>query len=323
MDPAVVAQIGSFELGQAGTYGARLLGLLSDALSLLSAQWRDGLFSVAVIAASCLLCGLLANGAHTGRAAEFVGALAICGACVGSLSSMIRLATQTLEQLSDYGLVLLPSMMALGAMSSTATGTGAAATGGIVFLDLFLQIGTRILIPLVWLICAAAVADLILGEGRLQALLRLLKWLAGTLLKWTMYLFTGYLGLSGLFGGGVDAARVKTARVALSSVVPLVGGILSDASESVLAAASALKSSVGLYGMLAIAAICLFPFLRLGAQYLLMKLGAAIGGLLGQPRLAALTEQLAGAFGLLLGLCGAYSVGMLLCVALCVRMVGG
>lgn len=53
-----------------------------------------------------------------------------------------------------------------------------------------------------------------------------------------------------------------------------MGGIISDAAETVLAGAGMLKNTVGVFGMLAILAACAYPFLQLGVQYLLYKLTA-------------------------------------------------
>ena len=58
----------------------------------------------------------------------------------------------------------------------------------------------------------------------------------------------------------------KLAKSAVSAVVPVVGSILSDAAESVLAGAGLLRGMVGTAGTLALLGVCLVPFLRLGGQ---------------------------------------------------------
>ena len=71
---------------------------------------------------------------------------------------------------------------------------------------------------------------------------------------------------------------MKVAKAAISGVVPVVGGIISDASETVLAGAGMLKNTIGVFGTLAILAACAYPFLQLGVQYLLYKLTAFLAG---------------------------------------------
>ena len=62
-----------------------------------------------------------------------------------------------------------------------------------------------------------------------------------------------------------DAAAIKTAKMAISRAVPVVGGILADAADSVLAGAGAVKNTVGAAGLLAVLAVCLLPLMRLGS----------------------------------------------------------
>ena len=88
----------------------------------------------------------------------------------------------------------------------------------------------------------------------------LLKWCITAVLSAVLLVFVGYLTISGVIAGSSDAVTVKTAKLALSGVVPVVGGILSDAAETVLAGAGVLKSTVGLFGMLVVFGMCVAPF---------------------------------------------------------------
>ena len=104
--------------------------------------------------------------------------------------------------------------------------------------------------------------------------------------------------------GSADGATVKVAKAAISGVVPVVGGILSEVSETVMAGAGMLKNTIGIFGMLAVLAACAYPFLQLGVQYLLYKLSAFLAAAVGPPGLSKLIGGLGGAFGLVLGMTG-------------------
>ena len=93
-----------------------------------------------------------------------------------------------------------------------------------------------------------------------------------------------------------------------------VGGIIADASETVLAGAGMLKNSIGVFGMLAILAACAYPFLQLGVQYLLYKLTAYLASVVGAPGLCKLIDGLGGAFGLILGMTGGCALLLLISV---------
>ena len=91
----------------------------------------------------------------------------------------------------------------------------------------------------------------------------------------------------------------------------MVGGILADASESVLAGAGALKGTVGAAGLVVVLAICLAPFLRLALQYLVYKGAAALCAMVAQPALSGLIDAIGSAFGLVLGMTGAGALVLL------------
>lgn len=76
--------------------------------------------------------------------------------------------------------------------------------------------------------------------------------------------FTAYLSLSRVLTGSADAMAVKAAQAAFSGMVPVVGSILSDASESLLASAGLIRSAAGAFGMLAVLAMALAPVCAAG-----------------------------------------------------------
>ena len=141
-------------------------------------------------------------------------------------------------------------------------------------------------------------------------------------LKTILYIFTGYLSITGVIAGTADAAAVKAAKITISGVVPVVGGILADASEAVIVGAGVMKNAVGVYGLLAVAAILITPFLQIGAQYLLLKLTAALCGVFGVKEASDLIEDFSAAMGVLLGMTGTVSFLMLISTICFMRGMG-
>ena len=126
-------------------------------------------------------------------------------------------------------------------------------------------------------------------------------------MKLVLTIFIAYLTISGVIGGSADALAVKTAKFAVSGSVPVVGGIISDAAESMLAGAVLIRNTVGVVGMLCVAAICLVPFLKVGFNYLLFKAGGAVlSPVCGGP-LSNLVAGLSDSMGLMLGMLGTCS----------------
>jgi len=109
----------------------------------------------------------------------------------------------------------------------------------------------------------------------------------------------------------------------MSSLVPVVGGILSDAAETVLAGAGILKNAVGVFGMLAVLCMCVAPFLQLGIHYLTYKVTSALSATVSSGRVAGLIDQIGGAFGLVLGMTGASALLLLISMVSAITAGGG
>ncbi len=171
-----------------------------------------------------------------------------------------------------------------------------------VVFDLVIRLIHTLMVPAACAYLAITAVDAATGNGMLRGLADGIKSLTSGALKLILTLFTAYLTIAGSVSGSVDRMALKTAKFAVSGAVPVVGGVISDATETVLSGASLLKNSIGVFGMLCVTAICLVPFLRAGASYLCYKAGAAVLSPLCSGSLRQLLEGVGTGFGLLLGM---------------------
>ena len=102
-----------------------------------------------------------------------------------------------------------------------------------------------------------------------------------------------------------DALAARVTKTAVSAALPVVGSILSDAASTLAAAAGTLKATIGIFGLLAVAAICLPPVLTLGVRFFVYKLTAAVCECVADKRFSELISNLGTAFALLLAINGA------------------
>ena len=126
-----------------------------------------------------------------------------------------------------------------------------------------------------------------------------------------MYIYTGFLSLSGVLAGSADAIALKTAKMAVSGMVPVVGGIISDAAETVLAGAGLLKHSIGTFGMLAILAIFIVPFLKISIWLIGFRLVSALCAVV-ESKLSGCMDAVSDAMGYILAMIGSCSLMNLL-----------
>lgn len=301
-----------------------LSGLLHQGMEQLNALVKQGGVTVFKLMAVVLVCGLAENlreGQENTRAVEMAGALSITALTMTDMAVMIGLGWETLGKMETFSKALLPVMAVLTAASGEVTAAAIRQGATVLFSQLLLTAMDSLLIPLIYAFVAVNCVKAAAGMPGLGKLGDLLKGTAGLLLTGFLLTFVGYLTASGAIAGGVDASAVKAARLAISRAVPVVGGILADASETVLSGAAALRGTVGAAGMLVVLAICLIPFLRLALQYLAYKLAAALCAMVAQPGLSQLIDSIGSAFGMVLGMTGAGALILLISLVSALKAV--
>ena len=289
---------------EADSFGEGLWHVLSKGMEVFAPSLAEAAqCCFRVFAAMLLVCliGQLSRGVSA-SALELAGVAAVAALLLAPSASMLQLGVETVGELRQYGMLLLGVLTSALAAAGGATGA-TALYAGTAFADAILGSAvTALFLPMLRMFLALAIGQAAADSKLLGNLKGFLSKLMEWTLKGALTLFTAYMTVSGVVTGTADAAAGKAARIALSGAVPVVGGILSDAADTVLLSAAALGSGAGVWGILTILAIFCAPAVRIGCQYLLLKLTAAAGESLGGSRCASLVSDFASAMGLLMAL---------------------
>ncbi len=271
--------------------------------------------------AAVILCSVLRGFQEkTKTVMELAGAVLIACILLGNANVMIRQGTETVRMLSDYGKLLLPVMTTALASQGGFTSSAALYAGTALFDALLSSMISVLIVPMIYMFVAMSTANCALGEHALKKLTEFFKWLISWSLKTVLYVFTGYMAVTGVISGTTDQAALRATKLTISGMVPVVGGILSDTSEAILVGAGVVKNTAGVYGLVAIIAIVIEPFLRIGIQYLLLKLTAAICGVFAEPKQCELIQDFSTAMGCVLAMIG--TVTLMLAVSTICFMKG-
>ncbi len=308
---------------EAESFGEGLWYIIRSAVAALQPSIAEAAGICMALIAVVLLLSLVQSFSDSAKhISDLVGTVAIGLLMLRSASSLIHLGTQTVAQLSEYGKLLLPVMTAALAAQGGATTSAALYTGTALFDALLTGIISKLLVPLIYIYLCLCIANSALGEELLQKLKDFAKWVISWTLKTLLYVFTGYISITGVVSGTADASAVKAAKLAISGVVPVVGGILSDASETILVSAGVMKSAAGVYGLLAVIAAGIGPFLEIGIQYLLLKATAAVCGVFASKSATSLIQDFSGAMGLILAMVGTVCLLLLISTVCFMKGVG-
>ena len=258
-----------------------------------------------------------AAGGAANDAVDLAGALGISAVLLRDFSGVLSLCRSALDGISVFSATLQPVLAAALSMG----GSAVTATTLQVASMFVLRLIEGLLVPAVCVYLAVTVVDAAAGNGVLRGLAEGIGSLSAGALKLILTLFTAYLAVAGGVSGNVDRVALKTAKFAVSGAVPVVGGVMSDAAETVLSGAVLLRGSVGVFGMICVTAICLAPFVRAGACYLCFKAGAALLSPLCSDSLRRLLSGIGTGFGLLLGMLSAACTILYLELVYAVAMV--
>ena len=276
------------------------------AISYLGGYASEGIACCAKILMIVLACSLAQSSDRKELRAGVLlaGSAAICLCFTGDYRTMASLGAETIGSFEAFSEALLPLLCATASATGAVGSANAIYAVSVFFFHLLTKLLRVILLPLLSVYLAVAACDAALGASTLSGMKKTISgFLKGTL-KTILFVFSAFLTVTGITSGSVDAVSLKAAKLGISSAVPIVGGMVSDASESVLASLALLHNSVGAFGMLSALSIGLIPFLRVGIQYALLQGTSALCAVTGASELSELVRDTASVMGFLLAATG-------------------
>jgi len=282
-----------------------------------------GSISIFAVLILCAIASSLTESAGKGeKAVTLAGTAAIIALSVGNIDSLLGLGRSAVEEMNIFSKALLPVITAAGTASGTPTASGLRYMAVSFVSDVIITSFCEVMMPLTYAYIALSGAFAATGNDALKRLASMIKWVATSFLKFILSIYTAYMALSGVISGAADALTLKTVKMTVSNAVPIVGGIISDAADTVITGAKIAKNAVGVYGMICILAVSIMPFLRIGIQYLMFKVVGVFSGIACCRELSALIDDIAGGFALILGMVGASASMLLVSIFLSIANIG-
>lgn len=313
--------------GEDGRYDAEgaLKRLADSFVQKIEASLRAEVGSAASMAAIALAVSLAMTFCDGDTIKLYINATGVCALAfilIGRMDGIVNEIRETLYLLRDYSKAAVPAVFAAAAASGAAVSAGAKYSAVCMALDVMMNTSHKLVIPLVNAYTALAVSVALFDNPVLEALKRTIKWCSVTLMTGLTLAFSAFIGITGLVTGGLDAVAVKTARTVISTTLPVVGGIVSDAASAVLSSAALIRNTAGAVGMIAVCALCAGPFAALLAKSLVIKAGSAVCAAVPGISLSRFLSDVGTAVNLLLGLLGCSAVMLFISLSSAIRTVG-
>ena len=274
----------------------------------------------------CLITAALQSCAPDARSEmliALVGAAVVSLLCIQEVNGCVSLGFHVIDALDQFSGRLLPALCAAAAASGALTSAGTKFAAASLSLDLFSSAAIRLIQPMIGCFTALIVSGGVLNSNILMTAGTWIKRVLRLFLIGTCILFTGYLSITGILSGSADAVASKTAKAAISTALPVVGGILSNAADCVVSGAGMLRSMIGSLGVLCVLAVCLIPYLSLGVHYLMYQLIGGFVSSFSDKRLAAIVKGFSDVYAMMLGTAGTVTFMIFASIVSLMRAMNG
>lgn len=244
----------------------------------------------------------------------FVELILIITLIVSTFSNCISLVKNTIQNLVGFSNSLIPILMTLMLTTGAITSAGMIQPILLLLINFIGNAISNFILPVVLISTSLNIISQISDEIKISKIPKFLNsatiWVLGII----MTLFVTVLSLEGSLTQTVDGVTAKTTKAAVSTVIPVVGKILGDATDAVIGCAGILKNAVGFVGVIVILGICLSPIIKLTILTITYYLASALCQPIADEKIVNLLESVADTFKTLLAII--FCVTVLLIVGL-------
>lgn len=250
----------------------------------------------------------------------FVQYILIVTLIMSNFTEIINLVKNTANDLVGFINVLMPLLLTLMVYTGSITTSSLLEPIILFAINLIGNLIKNILIPVVLIIVVFSIISKISERIQVEKISKFLRssivWGLGVLLT----VFVGVVSLEGTLSSSVDGITAKTAKTAVSTVIPVVGKILGDVVDSVLGCGIILKNAIGLVGVIVVIGICIAPIIKIATLCIMYSLASAIVQPIADNKIVKVLDEMSGVFKLLLGILCALSVMLIVGITLVVKI---
>lgn len=298
--------------------------ILNILLNLLGKNIKSALKTVAsviiVVIIHSVLKAISENLGNEGvsKIAYYIEYILIVTLIMTNFSTIISEMRSALQNLSAFASSLIPLMITLMITTGNIVTSSMLQPILLLLVTFISNFVISILIPIVLVSTALGIISKISDQAQVGKLSKFLNssmvWILGTVLS----LFVSVTSLEGGLTASVDGVTAKAAKTAVSSVVPVIGGILGDAVNTIMGCSNIIKNAVGIVGIVVIISICIKPILQLSALTITYYLGAALCQPVADEKIVGIMEQMGGTFKIFLAVM--FGVTALLIIGIAIVM---
>lgn len=265
------------------------------------APLKAGAGIIAVILISAALSSVeLKSSAMT--AAVYAAAAASAAIIAVPVSSVINTSVNALKGIGVFMLSFIPVFAVIVTSSGAAVTAASMSALMLAASETVTYISSFAVLPLMGgylaLSVSSAVSPLIKKSGIAETVKKLAFWI----MAFISVIFVGILGIQTAVNAHADTLAFKTAKFIIGSSIPVAGGVLSEAINTLTASMGLLKSSIGIYGVLACAVTLLPLIIELLLWRAVLLISSAVSEIFSLGGIAGLLRSVDSMLSVLIGI---------------------
>ncbi len=310
-----------------GEYAENSESFFSSVLSIFWQGLKDFLPIIASIISISILGGMVSNlkpatnGKSVGNIIHFVTYGIVIIFLGVSLVEIIKITTSTLTTIKSMFDGIFPVLLTLLTAVGGTVSVGIYQPAIALLSNIFISFITYILLPIFIFSMVFSIVGNLSNNIKLDKFVSFLqgafKWIMG--LCFTIFL--GFVSIQGIMAGAVDGLSIRTAKYAIKSYIPVVGGYVSDGLSIIMASSMLIKNAVGGVGLFLLFSTVISPVINLALFILSLKFMAGIIEPIGDKKTANFISDISNSLSLLVALLVAVSfmylviTGLIMCSA--------
>ena len=250
----------------------------------------------------------------------FVQYILIVTLIMSNFTEIIKIVKNTADDLVGFINVLMPLLLTLMMYTGSIATTSLLEPIILFAINFIANLIKNILIPIDLIIVVFSIISKISEKMQIEKLSKFLKssvvWVLGIVLT----IFVGVVSLEGTLSSSVDGITAKTAKSAVSTIIPVVGKVLGDVVDSVLGCGIILKNAIGLIGVIIVIGICIIPIIKIATMCIMYSLASAVVQPIADDKIVKVLDEMGGVFKLLLGILCSLSVMLIVGITLVIKI---
>lgn len=240
----------------------------------------------------------------------------MCASAVECFCISLRYAKNVIEVMNTFVTKLTPvistALLLSGKVASASVFHPFLITGAY----LVALIAEKWIIPLITYHTVLSVVNNMSTDVRISGVCKLINGITKWILAAAFTLFSGLCTIYGFGAPALDAVSAKTMKFAVGSLVPVVGGFLSETLDTVISGGTLMKSAAGGAGIAAICVMCAVPIIKISLIIFMMKITAAIIEPITDKRISQLLWDIASSVTMLFAMIVTMAVLFIICISI-------